>query len=54
MDLWILGMIHLDEGIEYPFSYGEQSMMKLAILDTILKKSGTFKISPSLKNDPLF
>lgn len=47
-------MINLDEGIEYPFSYGEQSMMKLALLDTILKKSGTFKINPGLKNDEFF
>ena len=54
MDLWILGMINLDEGIEFPFSYGEQSMMKLALLDTILKKSGTFKINPGLKNDEFF
>ena len=54
MDLWILGMINLDHGIEYPFNYGEQSLVKLAVVDTLLKNTGSFKLNPSLKKNELF
>jgi hypothetical protein len=45
LDLWILGMINLGQGLPYPFNYGEQSIVKLAIANIILQKSGTFKLS---------
>jgi hypothetical protein len=34
--MWVLGLIHLAQGIEYPFSYGEQSIIKLAIVATLM------------------
>lgn len=36
LDMWVLGLIHLAQGIEYPFSYGEQSIIKLAIVATLM------------------
>ncbi len=47
-------MINLDQKLQYPFSYGEQSLVKLAIADIILRKSGTFKLSPAHEKDELF
>ena len=54
LDLWILGMINVEQKLPYPFNYGEQSLVKLAIADIILRKSGTFKLSPSHEKDELF
>lgn len=54
MDMWILGFIHLTEGIDYPFAYGDQSLFKLFLISSIFKQSGTFKQSVLSNPDELF
>ncbi|TNV85444.1 hypothetical protein FGO68_gene11996 [Halteria grandinella] len=51
MDLWILGFIHVQQGIEFPFTCGSQSVFKYAIIQSIMKKAGTFRHNPENQKD---
>ena len=44
MDLWILGFIHMEQGIEYPFTCGVNQLLKIAFIDSIIKNSGVFNL----------
>lgn len=52
MDLWIIGFIHLQQGIEYPFVTGNQSIFGLAFISTLFKQSGAINLEESnMKNE---
>lgn len=54
MDIWILGFIHLQLGLEYPFVCGDQSLFNIAFISSFIKNSGAFLLKPELLKNEMF